>query len=46
MVVNFIIGTEMMTQEQIEIADYNGDGTVNIVDITNMIEDIFGENSE
>ena len=46
MVVNFIFGTEMMTQEQIEIADYNGDGTVNIVDITNMIEDIFGENSE
>ena len=38
--VNYILGTTEMTEEQIALSDYTQDGQVNVVDIVNIVSEI------
>ena len=44
MVVNHIIGTSLLSQNQQELADLNTDGIIDILDIVEIINLIFERN--
>ena len=44
MIVGYVLGNSELTEIQIEVADYNGDSFVDILDIVHVIQQILDIN--